>query len=137
LKKKKKKKGTWGGARKGAGRPPKFPRTVAHRKRPPHDARKAVTVTLRVRDGIASLRTPAVLALIHDALEESSPKPRTFRITRSSILEDRLELVVRARDRIALSRGVQSIGVRLARRLNTHLGLRGKLWRERFDLHAR
>jgi hypothetical protein len=32
---------------------------------------------------------------------------------------------------------VQSIGVRLARRLNTHFGLRGKLWRERYDVRAR
>ena len=44
-------------------------------------------------------------------------------------------MIVEARDPSALSRGVQGLAVRLARRTNALLGIRGKFWGDRF--HAR
>jgi hypothetical protein len=51
------------------------------------------------------------------------------------VQDNHLHLVVEARDGSALSRGVQGFAIRVARRVNTLLGLRGSFWADRF--HSR
>lgn len=67
-------------------------------------------------------------------MSESSAR-QAFRITEFSVQSNHVHLVVEARDRTILSRGMQGLGVRLARAINGLLDTRGKVWRERF--HAR
>jgi hypothetical protein len=52
-----------------------------------------------------------------------------------SVQADYLHLVVEARDRSALSRGMQGLAIRLARAVNRRLGRRGSVWSSRY--HAR
>jgi REP element-mobilizing transposase RayT len=58
-----------------------------------------------------------------------------FRVVEFSVQTTHLHLIVEADDRRALSRGMQGLKVRLARRLNPLFGRRGKLFTERY--HAR
>lgn len=58
-----------------------------------------------------------------------------FRIMHFSVQDDHVDMIVEAHDASALSRGVQGLAVRLARRTNKLLGIRGAFWGERF--HSR
>jgi len=52
-----------------------------------------------------------------------------------SVQNDHIHLIVEAHDAGVLARGVQGLAIRLARRINGALGVRGKVWGDRF--HAR
>jgi REP element-mobilizing transposase RayT len=58
-----------------------------------------------------------------------------FRIVHFSVQDNHLHLIVEARDSAALSRGVQGFAIRVARRVNGLLGIRGSFWGDRF--HSR
>ncbi len=58
-----------------------------------------------------------------------------FRVVEFNVLSNHVHLIVEANDADALSRGVQGLAIRIARRLNSALKRRGKLFGERF--HAR
>jgi REP element-mobilizing transposase RayT len=57
------------------------------------------------------------------------------RVCHFSIQYDHLHLLVEARDREALSRGMQGLASRLARAVNRALNRRGRVWADRY--HAR
>jgi putative transposase len=57
-----------------------------------------------------------------------------FRIVHFSIQDDHVHLVVEAENE-ALSRGVQGLAIRVARRVNALLRIRGSFWGDRF--HSR
>lgn len=52
-----------------------------------------------------------------------------------SIQKDHIHLIVEAADTEALSRGIQGLGVRIAKRINHALGRKGTVWNDRD--HAR
>jgi len=56
-----------------------------------------------------------------------------FRIVHFSVQDNHVHMIVEAHDASALSRGVQGIAIRLARRVNRLLGIRGSFWRARFN----
>jgi len=58
-----------------------------------------------------------------------------FRVVHFSVQDNHVHMIVEARDARALSRGVQGLAIRLARRVNAMLGIRGAFWGERF--HSR
>jgi REP element-mobilizing transposase RayT len=58
-----------------------------------------------------------------------------FRLVHYSVMTNHLHLIVEADDRRALSRGLKGLQVRIARRLNQHLGRRGRVFPDRY--HAR
>jgi REP element-mobilizing transposase RayT len=133
---------TWGGRREGAGRPSRKGTSVPHARRPFHEHRHPVHVTMRVRKELGRLRRFAVAGVIGGAIRKASTaegaakaRMRTFRVIHFSIQHDHLHLVVEATSARALSRGMQGLGARLARRLNEHLGRRGQVFCERY--HAR
>ena len=130
---------TWGGKRAGAGRKPRpGRRCVPHFPRPSHRAAHPVHVTLRARGGLPPLRDRALLARMKDAIRAGSRSPAvgdSFRIVHFSIQNDHVHLIVEAHDADHLSRGVQGLAIRLARGINSVLGVRGKVWGDRF--HAR
>jgi REP element-mobilizing transposase RayT len=91
-------------------------------------------VTLRVRSGLPSLRSPALFAVVRKAL--AAGKDRFgFRLAQFSVQGNHLHLLVEAEQQRALSRGVQGLSVRLARALNRRLERSGSLFADRY--HAR
>lgn len=90
-------------------------------------------MTLRLRGGLPPLREPVLGAAIRAVLAASSREP--FRVLQFSIQDNHLHLVVEAHDARALSRGMQGLAVRVARCVNRTLGVRGRVFRERY--HAR
>ncbi|TMA88299.1 MAG: hypothetical protein E6J71_11110 [Deltaproteobacteria bacterium] len=125
---------TWGGRRAGAGRRPSGRKVgVPHRPRPPHERWHPVHVTLRAHRVLASLREERLVLALRHGLANGSRLG--FRILHFSIQTDHVHLMVEAEDRRALSRGLQGLGIRLAKAVNRVLGRRGSVWSDRF--HAR
>jgi len=58
--------------------------------------------------------------------------PTRFRILQFSVQWDHMHLVVEASDKRALSAGVRSLVIRIARYVNDLLGRRGRLWADRW-----
>ena len=126
---------TWGGARAGAGRRPKGARSgVSHRRRPAHSRHRPLHVTLRVRQGLPALREHEVFLDVRRALAAGRER-FGFRLVHFSVQRDHLHLLAEAADRLALSRGVQGLAIRLARAINRRLQRRGKVFAARY--HAR
>jgi REP element-mobilizing transposase RayT len=127
--------GTWGGARRGAGRKPKNGRPeVRHASRPRLEPRFPVHVTTRVVREAGYLRGFRLYPAIRRALCAARER-LGVRIIHFSIQKDHIHLVVEARDQIALGRAMKGFGVRVARRLNRIAGRKGRVIADRY--HAR
>ena len=106
-----------GGPRPGAGRP-RGPRPrVLHRRREPVPGDCPVHVTLRMRAGIPSLRGGALVREFRRSLAEASERGH-FRVVHYSLQHDHAHLVIEAKGKDALARGMKSIAARLARAVN-------------------
>ena len=126
---------TWGGPRKGAGRKRSGPRArVPHTERQQHDAGHPLHVTLRLCDGLPSLRRSLVRARVVGALNAGADR-FGLRLNHFSLQSNHIHLIVEADDRRALSRGMKGIAVRVARAFNRLWRRRGRVFRDRF--HAR
>jgi REP element-mobilizing transposase RayT len=132
---------TWGGKRDGAGRKPRFPNArphVPHRARGAHKSAHPVHVTLRARAGLPPFRERGIFVELREAIRRASRSPAVgdaFRVVQFSVQRDHVHLIVEARDRDVLSRGVRGLAIRLARAVNRALAVRGNVWSDRF--HAR
>jgi hypothetical protein len=126
---------TWGGARKGAGRKPKGPRPlVSHAARPALDARHPVHVTLRVARSVPNLRSQRCMSVLRRAFAASKGR-LGLRLVHFSVQGNHIHLIVEADGAPALSRGLQGLGIRIARNLNGALGRGGAVFADRY--HAR
>ncbi len=126
---------TWGGARRGAGRKRASARpNVSHLKRAPLDGNHPVLVTMRVRRDVPNLRTQRPMAGVRLALS-GGRRRFGFRLVHFSVQGNHLHLIVEAADKRALSRGMQGLAIRLARRVNGALGRSGGMFADRY--HAR
>jgi REP element-mobilizing transposase RayT len=125
----------WGGARAGAGRKRKTgrDRRVSHLARPSHARGYPLHVTLRRVGLLPSLRHQRIVAELEKSLQEASG--HRYRVVHYSVQADHVHLVVEAADRVALSRGMQGLAVRLARAFNRVVRRRGRVWGDRY--HAR
>jgi len=124
----------WGGARAGAGRKRGARSNVPHRARPVQRAAVPVHVTLRAR--VAPLRSQHVFPTLRLALARANRRdPARFRVLHFSVQHDHLHLIVEAADKRALSSGIRSVAILVARYVNALLSRRGALWADRF--HAR
>ena len=123
---------TWGGRRKGAGRKPKGPlRLVSHRSRPAHVARYPLHAVLRARPDAPGLRKRAVMEELRQALRAGNLRGN-FRLVHYSVQGNHLHLVVEAQDRVALSRGMQGLAVRVARAVNRAAGRKGQVFADHY-----
>ena len=125
--------GTWGGRRKGAGRkvaPGKVP-GVSHKKRPLHKGRFPIHAVWRARDDAPRLRRRDVMEAIRRALREGGAQPH-FRVVHYSIQGNHIHLVVEAPDEVALSRGMQSLAVRIARAVNRAASRKGSVFADHY-----
>ncbi len=109
---------TWGGKRKGAGRRPKGSRPgEKHERRPEHEARHPVHVTLRVEAAIGTLRRRDAYHAVRKAMYATLVRA-DFRIVHISLEHDHVHLLVEADHKLALSRGMQGFEIAAARQLN-------------------
>ena len=132
---------TWGGKRDGAGRKRPAGGAPGHVVRPFHEKNLPLHVTLRVVKDVGSLRRSQVAAVIVARLrtvaqaERFAARRKRFRVIEFSIQTDHLHLLVEARDRVELARGLQGLVGPLARVVNPVLERKGKLFAVRY--HAR
>jgi REP element-mobilizing transposase RayT len=83
-----------------------------------------VHVTLRARVGVPSLRTVAFVREFRSSLAEACERGE-FRVNHYSLQGDHAHLIVEARGKDALARGMKSIAARLARAMNRSAGRSG------------
>jgi putative transposase len=83
--------------------------------------------------GVNWLRQEVAFRLLRDALAASSKREAAFRVVHFSVQPDHVHLLVEASDRAALSRGMRSLAIRVARAINAALGRRGRLWGDRYN----
>ena len=125
-----------GGKRKGAGRKAKNGRAgVRHQTREKVTRHTPVFVTMKVAQGLPSLRSTEVHSLVARAFREVYRR-KLFRVIEYSIQHDHLHLVVETHSSEQLSRGMSRLSIRIARRLNKLWQRTGRLWRERFHSRA-
>lgn len=127
---------TWGGAREGAGRPP-----TSKQPDVPHVARRfgnpsqPVHVTVRLRDGLPSLRQSApwvaIVALLI-ALRERTD----FRLVHYSVMTNHLHLIIEADGREQFFDGMKALLARLALQLNAVFERSGRLFAGRYHSHV-
>jgi len=126
-----------GGKRRGAGRPPKGPRSSErHKRRPMLRASEPVHVTIRLARDIRNLRTRDLYRAIRFATYAIAERQQDrFRIIHMSIQRNHLHLICEASDRMALARGMQGFEISAARRVNGALVRSGRVFPDRY--HAR
>jgi REP element-mobilizing transposase RayT len=130
----------WGGSRAGAGRPRTLPHPglvgpgVPHLPREQFEARHPVHVTIRVQPGIGYLRSYSRAKIIREAIREA--ERFGVRVIDYSIQGNHLHLIVEAEDEAALARGMQSLGIRVAKRLNSLAGRHGGVFADRYHAHV-
>ena len=126
----------WGGRRRGAGRPRLDGRQgpgVPHLTRPALASRFPVHVTWRMADGVWNLRSKRCFTRLADAMWAS--QKLGFRVVHHAVMGNHVHLIVEARDRVALSRGMQGLGIRIARRLNRMMSRSGRVLCDRYHAH--
>jgi putative transposase len=125
---------TWGGRRKGAGRKPRRARAgVPHLRRPELKSRHPVHVTMKLKEGLPSLRCKSLARLVLDAFHAAKLRLGA-RLVHFTVQSNHLHLIVEAEDGRALSRAMQGLAIRIARRLNQRFERRGGVFSDRFHV---
>jgi REP element-mobilizing transposase RayT len=126
---------TWGGKRKGAGRPPKGEKAgMPHDTRPVFRSRVPVHVTLRMRRGIWNLRAKRCFVELSKAFWNGAVR-RGFKLVQYSVQGNHIHLIIEAGDNQALSQGMNALNVRIARALNRVMGRKGSVLKDRYHAH--
>ncbi len=123
----------WGGRRPGAGRKPGPNRCLPHASRQDFPTPLPAHVTMRVRPGVPSLRTVALVRAIERSFAAACARPG-FRLVHYSLQGNHAHLIVEARDRQFLGRGMKAIAGRIARAVNRVARRRGKVFADRYHL---
>lgn len=92
-------------------------------------------MTLRVRAGIPSLRLVPIVREIERSFSAACARPG-FRLVHYSLLSNHAHLIVEARDREALGRGMKAIAGRIARAVNRVARRSGKVFADRYHLRV-
>jgi putative transposase len=123
---------SWGGARAGSGRKPRGQKAgVSHRPRDQLASRFPVHVTTRVVAGLPKLRNRRVFAVVREAFVAGCER-FGFRMVHYSVQSNHLHLLVEARDRRTLSRGLQGLLIRVAKALNRLWERKGCVFADRY-----
>jgi len=97
-------------------------------------ARFPVHATWRMDKGVWNLRSRRSFRALAPALYAGAER-EGFRLVHYAIMGNHIHLLVEASDRTALMRGMQGLGVRVARRLNRLMTRSGRVVADRY--HAR
>ena len=101
-----------------------------HRARPEHAKWRPVHVTLRARRLLPSLRVQRVLGRLRRVV--SKTQRDDFQIVHFSIQHDHVHMLVEAADKASLTRGLRSVIIRLAFGVQAVVGVRGRVWGDRY-----
>lgn len=123
----------WGGKRKGAGRPNRTGQ-VGHGKRPIVDFNKPLHITIRLKQGVASLRRRSMLKQFK--LASSHAKIFGLHVIHFSLLNNHIHMIVEAKNNLGLSRGMKSLNCRLGKAIRRDSGGQGATLAGRFHLHV-
>ena len=107
---------------------------MPHSTRPVHSKSHPVHVTMKLRRGLPRLRRAGAHQVLRGAFLCARER-FGMRIVHYSVLSNHLHLIVEACDRRAISRGMQGLAIRIAKRLNKSWDRRGRVFAERY--HAR
>ena len=122
-----------GGPGRGQGRKKKKFDYVPHTRRPFLDGNYPVHVSTRVVKGLPSLRGRKLWAEVRRALVRlCRRKNPPFRVVHFSVQGQHLHLLCEAKNRIALSRGLQGLKISVAKAVNKKLGRRGAVFSDRY-----
>ena len=126
----------WGGVRAGAGRKPNGESAgVSHSKRPPLPSGYPVHVTSHLCDDLPNLRKWKLYQKLRKVFYAMHDRPG-FRIVHFSVQRNHLHLIIEAKGRTALSRGMQSFKIRFANEVNDFLGRKkGTVFADRYYSH--
>ena len=126
---------TWGGRRKRKRRPragEKRPLSkVSHRRRPALSPRHPVHVTWRVLRHVWNLRSRRCFRPISRCLARGRDR-FGFRLVHFSVQGNHIHLMVEAQDERSLARGMQGLGVRIAKALNRVMGRKGTVFADHY-----
>ena len=123
---------TWGGKRRGAGRPQtKERKSEAHRRRKELTWNKPVHVSLRVAPGIRRLRRMDMYSALRASLAIMLIRT-DFRVVHVSIQSNHIHLIIEAASAKALSRGMQGFQISAAHKINALLGRTGTVFPDRY-----
>ncbi len=116
---------TWGGKRADAGRPARGPRpSEKHKERAAIDERHPLHVTLRVVKAVGSLRRTLAYHAFRLALATALAHD-DFRIVHISLQRTHVHLIVEAKSKVALAKGMQGFQIAAARYLNGAITVEG------------
>lgn len=104
---------------------------MAHRIRADFPSRHPLHITSRFVAGLPSARRGDVFRVLRGALRDKRVY-EGFRLVHFSVQSNHLHLLVEAQDRGHLARGMQSVLITIAKRLNTWWGRKGQVVGERF-----
>ena len=108
----------------------RFRSRVPHSKRP--EVRYgAVHVTMRLRGGLPSMRTPRTYRVLERAFRAGKER-NGLRLVHYSVLSNHLHLLVDVHGTKNLSRGMQGLAIRVAKALNRHWRKKGRVFADRF-----
>ncbi len=116
------------------GRPAKKSGHLGHRPRPALASKFPVHVTLKVRPAAPYLRRGVCFRTIRGAFVAGRAKDG-FRLVHFTVQGNHLHFICEAADKERLARGMQGLAILIAKRLNSKLGRKGKLFAQRY--HAR
>ena len=125
----------WGGHRRGAGRKAGSRRRIPHRSRNGVARRFPCHVTLTMRPDVPNLRSAKLVRMLEASFVSLGDEAPT-RLAHYSIQGNHVHLIVEARDRNALGRGMKSISARIARAVNRAFARRGPVIADRYHLHV-
>lgn len=116
-----------GGQRRGAGRK-NMSGLPAHTVRPEVSIKTPLHVTMKLRNGLPSLRTKALLKIFRASVCKARLKG--LRIVQYSLQSNHLHLIVEAHDKRELASVFKSLGTSLARRINAAAPSRSRIANE-------
>ena len=93
-----------------------------------------VHVTVRLRDGLPTLRSRRVYGALREAFMAGCER-FGFRLVHYSVQSNHMHLLVEAKGREALSRGMQGLLIRVAKKLNKLWQRRGSVFADRYHDH--
>jgi putative transposase len=132
---------TWGGKRRGAGRPPKRRlSSEPHKKRESFRDSEPLHINIRVEPGVGRLRKRHMYRALREATITVT-KRDDFRIVHLSIQSNHVHFVVEAQNKTALAKGMQAFQISAARHINDAISKRtgkrrtGRVFSDRY--HAR
>ncbi len=125
---------SWGGKRRGAGRKRQGKRArVAHRSRPILKGRYPVHVTVRVVEGIVSLRDAICFAALRESFYRANARVG-FKVVHYSVQTNHVHFIVEAEGTKELSSGMRGLMIRMARAINKVMNRKGRVFADRYHI---